>query len=145
MQQSDLIATFAEIVGARLPDNSAEDSVSLRSLFHGSHPPVRTIGVMQSVQGLLAIRKGPWKLIFGRGSGGLSKGGTEPLPMQLYNLADDIGESKNLSTARPDIVAELTRKMTEIVDHGRSTPGPPEQNDVTVDWKRFLRPSVSVK
>jgi arylsulfatase A-like enzyme len=142
VQQSDLIATFAEIVGARLPDNSAEDSVSLRSLLDGAHRPVRTIGVSQSVEGLLAIRQGPWKLIFGRGSGGFSKGGVDTLPMQLYNLADDISELKNLSVARPEIVAELTRRMTEIVDHGRSTPGPPEQNDVTVDWKRFLRARV---
>ncbi|HEX4070758.1 MAG TPA: arylsulfatase, partial [Planctomycetaceae bacterium] len=145
VQQSDLIATFAEIVGARLPEKSAEDSLSLRSLLDGAHRPVRTIGVSQSVEGLLAIRQGPWKLIFGRGSGGFSKGGVDPLPMQLYNLADDIGETKNLSAARPAIVAELTRRMTEIVDHGRSTPGPLEQNDVTVDWKRFLRAPVPAR
>ena len=106
---------------------------------------MRTIGVSQSGEGLLAIRQGSWKLIFGRGSGGFGKGGVDTLPMQLYNLADDIGESKNLSAARPEIVVELTQRMTEIVDHGRSTPGPPEQNDVAVDWKRFLRPRVPTR
>ena len=65
VQQADLMATFAEVLGATLPDDAGEDSVSLLPLLRGGDRPVRESAVNQSSQGLLAIRKGPWKLIFG--------------------------------------------------------------------------------
>ena len=45
-----------------------------------------------------AVRHGDMKLVVSRG------GGPEP---ELYNLADDIGESKNLASAQPAKVKEL--------------------------------------
>lgn len=45
-----------------------------------------------------AVRHGDWKLVVSKG------GGTEP---ELYNLAADIGESKNLAGAQPEKVRQL--------------------------------------
>ena len=98
---------------------------------------MRDSAVSQSIHGLPAIRQGPWKLIFGRGSGGWGKGIDEQ-PAQLYNLADDLAEEKNLHAAKPEIVAELAALMGKIVDEGRSTPGAKRANDVPFNWKRFL-------
>jgi arylsulfatase A-like enzyme len=137
VEQADLLATCAEVVGAALPEGAGEDSVSLLPLLAGDDWPVRLLAVNQSSEGLPAIRKGPWKLIFGAGSGGWSKG-RDAHPVQLYNLAEDLGESRNLCEQWPEIVAELTSLTEKIVTDGRSTPGPPQQNDVPVDWKRFL-------
>ena len=62
---NDLMATCAEIVGAKLPDNAGEDSVSiLPDLLGTAKGPVREATIHQSPSRDLAIRQGPWKLIF---------------------------------------------------------------------------------
>ncbi len=136
VHQADLLATCAEIVGAKMPQNAGEDSISFLALLEGGDQAVRDIGVNQSSRGLLAIRKGSWKLIFGPGSGGWSKGRDEH-PAQLYDLADDLAESENRYADEPEVVSDLTALMEKQVRDGRSTPGPAQQNDVPVNWRRF--------
>lgn len=57
---------------------------------------------------------------------------------QLYNLAADPGETKNLASEMSELVTSLTEGMDKLVNDGRSTPGPTQTNDVSVKWKRFL-------
>ncbi|MBN1443057.1 MAG: arylsulfatase [Planctomycetes bacterium] len=137
VQHADLLATCAEILGATLPDGAGEDSTSVLPLLDGGDAPVREVAVNQSSGGLLAIRKGRWKLVFGPGSGGWGRG-RDDHPAQLYDLSADIGETRNLYAERPDVVADLTAAMEKIVADGRSTPGAPQKNDVPVKWRRFL-------
>jgi len=136
VHQADLMATCAAIVGYDLADDEGEDSVSILPLLRGAEGPARETAISQSSQGLLSIRRGPWKLIAGKGSGGWTKGHDEH-PGQLYNLADDLGETTNLYAARPEIVAELTSLLQKQVEAGRSTPGPRQSNDVPVRWNRM--------
>lgn len=139
VQQADVMATAAEILGVTLPPHAAEDSYSMLPLLQGNGHGTREAAVNQSIRGLLAIRRGPWKLIFGPGSGGWTEG-RDSHPQQLYNLADDPAEAHNLIAERTDVAAELTTLMDRIVANGRSTPGPPQQNDVPVEWQRFIAP-----
>ena len=74
----------------------------------------------------------------GKGSGGWCEG-SDHHPAQLYNLADDIGESRNLYAEKPGIVAELTVLMERLVAEGRSTPGPKQKNDVDVRGHLYPR------
>ncbi len=134
VHHADLLATCADIVGARLPNTAGEDSVSILPLLRGENRPVREHAVSQSSQGLLALRKGPWKLLFGKGSGGWSKG-NDGQPGQLYNLDADLAETNNLYATQPERVAELTALMEQIITQGRSTPGAPQGNDVPVKTK----------
>ncbi len=133
---TDLMATAAAIAGERLPDNAAEDSVSLVPALTGeTQGPVREATVHHSVSGFFAIRQGPWKLILCGHSGGWS----DPKPqdarkgnlprVQLYNLADDPGENTNLEAEHPEFVERLTRLLESYVASGRSTPGAPQPND----------------
>jgi arylsulfatase A-like enzyme len=138
VQQADLLATCAAILELELPDTAGEDSFSFLPLLRGEDKPVRDHAVNQSANGLLALRRGPWKLIFGRGSGGWSKG-TDEHPGQLYNLADDLGETKNLFAQKPEVVSELSALMEKIVGEGRSTPGPVRTNDAAIKWEFSLR------
>jgi arylsulfatase A-like enzyme len=133
---TDIMATCAEITGVQLPPNAAEDSFSLLSLLKGSERPIREAVVSHSARGTFAITRWPWKLIVGQGSDGarVSDAGLEP--GQLYNMAADSGESKNLYGQHPEIVAELTALLEKYVDDGRSTPGPQQKNDVPVDWNK---------
>jgi arylsulfatase A-like enzyme len=70
---NDLMATAAEITGVKLPDNAAEDSVSiLPDLLGTATKPAREAIVHASINGSLAIRQGDWKLEVCPGSGGWS-------------------------------------------------------------------------
>ena len=137
--QIDLLATAAEIVGAKLGPNEGEDSVSfLPALLDQQAGPVRTSIVSQSIGGQFAIRDGDWKLCLCPGSGGWSapRPGrvdmTKMPSVQLFNLAEDPGEQNNLQAAFPDRVAKMKSMLAKIINDGRSTPGPNLQNDVDV-------------
>lgn len=134
--QADFIRTFADILGAKLPDNAGEDSFSLLPLLRGEDKPIRESAVSASINGLPAVRSGRWKYIPAPGSGGWGKGGDLSQPVQLYNLADDLGETKNLAAAMPEKVAELAALLEKLIVDGRSTPGSPQKNDVEV--KRYV-------
>jgi arylsulfatase A-like enzyme len=115
---TDLMATCAEIVEATLPADVGEDSVSfLPALLGTDSAPLRQTVVHHSINGSFAIRQGHWKLELCAGSGGWSdpKPGSKEekgLPeTQLYDLAADLGETTNLASARPEIVAELTAAL----------------------------------
>ncbi|MBW3539305.1 MAG: hypothetical protein KY476_03470, partial [Planctomycetes bacterium] len=83
--------------------------------------------VHHSAQGLFAIRQGKWKLILGRGSGGFSEPRRiQPAPGepsgQLYDLENDLAESKNLYLERPKIVKRLTALLEQCQRDGRTGP-----------------------
>ena len=89
----DFIATCADLLHAKLPDNAGEDSVSLLPAFFGAdQQPLHEAIVNHSINGRFAIRQGNWKLELCPGSGGWGKPGdqaalTEGLPpIQLYNM-----------------------------------------------------------
>jgi arylsulfatase A-like enzyme len=132
VHQADLLRTFAEVLGATLPDDAGEDSVSLVPLLRGGDDPVREHAVSASIQGVPAIRKAGWKYIATPGSGGWGKGGDQSEPVQLYDLSVDLGETKNLAAAMPEKVSEMQSLLEELIDDGRSTPGTRQRNDVEV-------------
>jgi arylsulfatase A-like enzyme len=140
VHQADFMATLADILGAALPANAGEDSFSLLPLLRGGREAVREGAVSASSGGLFAMRKGAWKLMPGKGGGGSWSGkdaGQEPAG-QLYHLAEDLGEKRNLYAEDPERVAELTGLLTTWIERGRTTPGPAQTNDVPV--RRTPRP-----
>ncbi len=140
VHQADLIRTFADVLGVKLPDNAGEDSFSLLPLLKGEDKPIRENAVSASIGGMPAVRSGPWKFIPAPGSGGWGNGGDQSQPVQLYNLADDLGETKNLAAAMPEKVAEMKALLEKLITDGRSTPGAPQKNDVEV--VRYPRPEA---
>lgn len=138
VHQADLMATCADVLDVQLPDTAAEDSFSFLPILRGSDASVRQHAVSQSMAGLMGIRQGSWKLIFGAGSGGWGKG-NDGQPAQLFDLESDLGETSNLYATRSDKVAELTALMKSLVQRGRSNAGEQQANDVSVKWQRFLK------
>ncbi len=115
---NDFFATCADVLGAGLPDNAAEDSVSILPCLLGTATkPVREATVHQAPGGL-AIRQGPWKLVFHRSG-----------KRELYNLESDISETMNVASANGEAVERLTELMQSYIDRGRSTPGAAQQNE----------------
>jgi arylsulfatase A-like enzyme len=119
---NDLMATCAEIIGVKLPDNASEDGVSiLPDLLGTAKGPVREATIHQAPSRDLAIRQGPWKLIF------LKKGGHE-----LYNLQTDLSERNNVAEANPEVVERLATLIKKYISEGRSTVGAPQKNDAAL-------------
>jgi arylsulfatase A-like enzyme len=143
VQQADLMATFAEVLDAKLPENAGVDSFSLLPLLRGGDQPVRESAVNCSIGGVPAVREGSWKLILAQGSGGWGKGGDQSQPVQLYNLAKDLGETKNLAAEQPERVEQMKALLEKLITDGRSTPGAPQANDVEV--KRYPQPESKAK
>ncbi len=133
--QADFLRTFADLFGVKLPDNAGEDSFSLMPLLKGEDKPIRENAVSASMGGVPAVRLGSWKYIPAPGSGGWGTGGDQAQPVQLYNLAEDLGETKNLAAAMPEKVAEMKALLEKLIIDGRSTPGVTQKNDVEV--KRY--------
>jgi arylsulfatase A-like enzyme len=129
VHQADLMATIADVLGASLPEDAGEDSVSLLPLLRGSTAAVRRHAVSCACRGVPTIRDGQWKLILGAGGPGVKEGASE---VWLSDLSADLGERENLAAREPDRVAAMRAAYAELVAAGRSTPGPRQRNDVPV-------------
>ena len=119
VHQADLMATFAEVLGSTLPADAGEDSFSILPLLQGEDRAIREHAVSCAAQGIPGVRLGSWKLI------------AKPQP-ELYNLSDDIGETKDLAAQFPERVEQIFTLYEKLVSDGRSTPGPKQKNDVNV-------------
>lgn len=135
---TDVMATLAAVVDVALPRDSAEDSFNiLPALLGTTTQPIRPYLLTQAFGGerTLSIRRGPWKYIAHRGSGGnnydtpglkpfaLPEAEAEPdAAAQLYNLAKDPGETTNLYSSELRVVAELKALLDQSKASGRSRP-----------------------
>lgn len=124
---TDLMATFAAVVGVTLESDEGPDSFSLLPtlLNKPSEQKTRAPMIHHSYDGMFAIRDGDWKLIDGLGSGGFTSpvrgiADKGKLSVQLYNLKDDPRESHDVASANPLIVKKLMLELNNIRDNGSS-------------------------
>jgi arylsulfatase A len=123
--QTDLLATLAEMLGVRLPDDAGEDSVSFYHVLLGNDSGLdRLPMVNHASDGQFAIRQGRWKLIMEH----------EGAPRELYDIGADPGETTDLLGDHPDIAARLEARVTAIVRAGRTTLGGAQSNDGNPWW-----------
>ncbi len=131
VSQIDLMATFAAIVGYKLPDNAAEDSYDLLPLFQGGTQTVRDTHV-HNTYATYAIRHGDWNLVDAK-TGYESKldskwkdrhgyPADDSAPAELFNIKEDIGQKNNLAAAHPEKVEELRTLLRKIQQQGHSAP-----------------------
>jgi arylsulfatase A len=133
---TDVMATCAAVTEAKLPHDSAEDSFDFLPVLLGKagDTPIRSYTLQQTISLELSIRRGPWKYLDHKGSGGnnyrregawgmkkYALPDTAPnAPGQLYHLDDDPGETKNLYFQHPRIVSELKKQLESTIASGRS-------------------------
>jgi len=96
----DVLPTFAKLAGASLPAARKIDGQELSALLAGGTQIGSAYDAFYFYHAnqLKAVRRGAWKL---HTSG------------ELYDLAADIGEAKDVSSEHPDIVRELQAKLAE--------------------------------
>ena len=99
--------------------------MSILPLLEGGSEQVRE-AIVHQASGGLAIRQGPWKQIFHRDG-----------RRELFNLQEDIGETRDLSASRSEVSAKLTTLMQRYIERGRSTSGPVQKNEFALElWEK---------
>lgn len=95
----DLMPTFVELSGATPPAGYETDGLSLVSYLKGGEAPKRDYFYWELHPGerpIQAARFGDWKAV----RLGIDK------PIEIYDLSQDAAESRDLATARPELVAQ---------------------------------------
>lgn len=129
----DTFATLAAVVGeARLdPATTAPDSYNVLPAFTGARAatPLRPDLILQSASGVYAIRSGPWKWVEGIAATapGKKKKATEgpkgdQYRPQLFNLADDPAETRDVAAEHPEVAQRLSTRLREHRERGHSRP-----------------------
>lgn len=96
----DLLPTFVALAGGTLPTDRKIDGKDIRKQLSGeTTTDPRDVFYYFRGTKLEAVRSGPWKM--------------ETLSGKLYNLADDIGESSDVSSANPEVVGRLKKFVDE--------------------------------
>nr|WP_246114658.1 arylsulfatase [Rubripirellula tenax] len=124
--QVDLLATFAELTGATLPDNAGEDSQSFASVLTNASADHQRLPLINrgEADGRYSITEGNWKLILPN----------KKQKHELFDVRSDPAETKNVADQHPAKVQQLQEQITRIVANGRTTPGEVQPND-TGYWK----------
>ncbi len=93
----DLYPTFCAAAGAPVPNGTKLDGVNLLPFLIGeqSGAPHKILFWKNGDNG--AVREGDWKLLLS----------VQEPKRQLFNLADDIGERRDLAAEKPDLAARL--------------------------------------
>lgn len=119
---TDIYATCAAVIGAKIGKDEAEDSASLHRILTGRDAKRGAPVINHSAAGMFAIRDGRWKLVAGTGSGGRQapKGKPFEKPYQLFDLEADLSETNNVAADHPDIVERLTAELERIRSSGHS-------------------------
>ncbi len=136
------MGTAADIVGAELPENSAEDSYSILPLLKGKKMDVPPI-ILHSVRGFFALRSGDWKLSACPHSGGKSypnmfqyENDKTLTKMQLFNMSEYAGVREeptvNQYLNEPEIAEQMYELLKEMVYNGSTRKGAVGTNDAKV-------------
>ncbi len=114
---TDLLATAAEIVDAKLPESAGEDSLSFLPVLLGQ-PTTTALRKVAFIQGdqhdnAIAVRANQWKLIE-------TRNGKNQKTHQLYDLSADPGETNDIAKAHAEVVQELAAALATARSDGRT-------------------------
>ena len=120
--QVDFLASFASFFEQSLKTEDAPDSFDAMPALLGKSPTGRATLIEQA--GVLGLRQGAWKYIEpGKGPKKFentnTETGQEPQG-QLFHLADDIGETKNVAAEKPEKAKELAGMLARLRTQTRS-------------------------
>ncbi len=108
---TDVMQTFADVIGKPLPENVATDSISFLPLLLGKqNEPVRDSLIVPG-RGYVSVRKGDFKYMAPRPRRQAAKKQPPREPM-LFDLRRDIGETQNVLPQHPEIAKQLEALIT---------------------------------
>jgi arylsulfatase A-like enzyme len=101
---TDMYPTIAGLAGAAMTKNKQLDGVDVWAALEGKPSPRSAIVYNIDPMGG-AVRQGDWKLVWKA---------SLPQRIELFNLADDKSEAKDLAAENPAKVAELKARIEEL-------------------------------
>ena len=107
--QLDILPTVLAAAGIRLDSPQTIDGVNLLPYLTGKALGRPHEMLYWRLGGTMAIRKGDWKLVKMSDDGHMQDPAvlSDLSGAELYNLKDDVGETRNIAAVRPDKVKEL--------------------------------------
>ncbi|WP_202182934.1 sulfatase family protein [Chitinophaga solisilvae] len=122
VSQVDFLGTFAALTGQTLQHEDAPDSFDMLPAFTGKDKKGRASVIEHA--GALAIIHGNWKYIEPGNGARYDHSvnielGNDPAP-QLYDIAGDPAEKKNVAAQHPEVVKALAAELQALKDAGRS-------------------------
>ena len=124
VSQIDFLASFAAFTNQKLGEADAPDSFDVMPALLGKSKTAREQLVEQA--SVLSLRAGHWKYIEPNNGPKIQRNtntetGNDP-GGQIYNLADDLGETNNLITKYPDRAKGMAARLQQIRQTNRSRP-----------------------
>jgi arylsulfatase A-like enzyme len=115
----DWMPTLCALAGAKVDRDLKWDGTNIWNVIEEPTKPFPVRMLYTAAPGWRAatVRHGDWKLVVTNGNDKKAKAATE----ELFNLASDLGEAKNLAAERPDIVAEMKQRLAEISRRDRDS------------------------
>ncbi len=114
VNQIDLLASFAELLGIPLPEGEAVDSRSTLATFLGEDRTGQEFMIEESFG--LALRHNEWK--YTRPAKPKWPRGHPPIERALYNLNKDPGETENVISDHPEIAELMEKQLDKMVKSG---------------------------
>jgi len=100
----DVMPTLAELAGVEAP--ARIDGISFAAALTGRGRQREHEYLYWELGNQQAVRMGRWKAVRRIGRRGLE-------PVELYDLAEDVAESKDLAASRPDVVRRMEKILRE--------------------------------
>jgi arylsulfatase A-like enzyme len=123
VSQVDLLASLAAFTSQKLPETAAPDSFNVMPALLGKTKVGRPYIVEHA--NALSLIVGDWKVIQPHGGAKRNETGNElgnDPQAQLFDLAHDLGEQKNVAGEHPEKVKEMLAMLEKIQKDGRSRP-----------------------
>lgn len=117
----DLLPTFAELADAELPEGYMPDGYSLVDFLKGGPAPKRDYFYWELHEGknsIQAIRWDDWKAVRSKRGG----------DVELYDLANDLSESDDVSASQPQLVQRAIKMMNQARTADPAWPDPAKKN-----------------
>ena len=108
--QVDMLASFAALTGAKVPEGAGQDSLNVLPALLGDSSRGRAHVVEHSFN-ITALRKEYWKYIPRLGN-----------RQELYDLDRDIGETKSVAGQHPEVVDKSSKLLRRIREQGKEEP-----------------------
>lgn len=119
ISQIDMLASMAQLTGARIPRGAAQDSKPQWQVWTGQQQQGRNWVIEQALDHTLSIRTKDWKYISPSNTpikvmqNENVETGYLPTP-QLYQVSRDIHEEHNVASKHPSVVSEMQTLLQDI-------------------------------
>lgn len=114
---NDVMPTLAKLIAFELPEGAALDGYDQLSVLEGKKVGSRKSVVVQSKNNIFGLRMDKWKYI------DATNQKSQEASDELYDLLNDISESRNLIDDHPEVAKRMKETLKEILNNTSANTG----------------------